>query len=243
MYGFLSKASSLLGKDVATVRRWCERGFIPGAYRTTGGHWRANGFNAKTANAVLRRVRDLGFSRKKLPLSTMARVRQNRRKLDSYRLARELRMSEEKLTRKEVQEFISQYSRNNPTARWGLIDALNKHFSSEQVGQIMERADYGDAFNKQPAVMALNAKLGRTIRESTDPLQNLNGKDKFRAMVMLCSRRLHLAGAKPTRKNLAVEMGVAEITLKRRFNRWRFGTKEVKRHFAKWIGVAPTPSS
>ncbi len=242
MHGFLSKASCLLGKDVATVRRWCERGFIPGAYRTAGGHWRANGFNATTADAVLRRVRDMGFSRKKIALSTTARVRQNRRKLESYRLARELRMSEEKLTRKEVQEFISQYARNNPNARWGLIEALDKKFSSEQADQILARADYGDAFNRQPAVMALNAELGRT-REPIDPFQNLHGKAKFIATVTVCSRRLHLTGAKPTRKNLASEMGIAEVTLKRRFKLWRFGMSDVKRHFAEWIGVASTPPS
>jgi hypothetical protein len=30
----------LLGKDARTVRRWCEKGFVPGAARTDGGHWR-----------------------------------------------------------------------------------------------------------------------------------------------------------------------------------------------------------
>jgi excisionase family DNA binding protein len=29
-----------LGKSERTVRRWCDRGLIPGAYRTKGGHWR-----------------------------------------------------------------------------------------------------------------------------------------------------------------------------------------------------------
>src|SRR6476659_525336 len=28
------------GKDLRTIRRWCARGYIPGAYRTKGGHWR-----------------------------------------------------------------------------------------------------------------------------------------------------------------------------------------------------------
>jgi hypothetical protein len=29
-----------LQKDVRTLRNWCEEGFVPGAYRTKGGHWR-----------------------------------------------------------------------------------------------------------------------------------------------------------------------------------------------------------
>ncbi|MEI6033936.1 MAG: helix-turn-helix domain-containing protein [Verrucomicrobiae bacterium] len=29
-----------LGKSERTVRRWCDRGLIPGAHRTKGGHWR-----------------------------------------------------------------------------------------------------------------------------------------------------------------------------------------------------------
>jgi len=36
----LKKLALQLGKSERTVRRWCDRGLVPGAYRTKGGHWR-----------------------------------------------------------------------------------------------------------------------------------------------------------------------------------------------------------
>lgn len=33
-------ASAKYHKDPRTIRRWCERGYFPSAYRTEGGHWR-----------------------------------------------------------------------------------------------------------------------------------------------------------------------------------------------------------
>ena len=40
MSDLLRDIASTLRKDVRTIRRWCARGYIPGAYRTRGGHWR-----------------------------------------------------------------------------------------------------------------------------------------------------------------------------------------------------------
>ena len=39
-YRGLQWASLLFGKDVKTIKRWCEKGLFPGATKTTGGHWR-----------------------------------------------------------------------------------------------------------------------------------------------------------------------------------------------------------
>jgi len=34
------EVAKLKGVDRSTVRRWCERGYVKGAYQTPGGHWR-----------------------------------------------------------------------------------------------------------------------------------------------------------------------------------------------------------
>lgn len=39
MHG-LQWAALVFDKDQRTIRRWCERGVFPGAFRTAGGHWR-----------------------------------------------------------------------------------------------------------------------------------------------------------------------------------------------------------
>jgi predicted DNA-binding protein (UPF0251 family) len=36
----LCAIAEIIKKDQRTVRRWCEKDFVPGAYRTRGGHWR-----------------------------------------------------------------------------------------------------------------------------------------------------------------------------------------------------------
>lgn len=36
----LQWAAVVFDKDERTIRRWCERGVFPGAFRTAGGHWR-----------------------------------------------------------------------------------------------------------------------------------------------------------------------------------------------------------
>jgi DNA-binding transcriptional MerR regulator len=46
--------AAALGKDVRTVRRYCEQGLIPGAYRTKGGHWRFRGGKVFRASLVAR---------------------------------------------------------------------------------------------------------------------------------------------------------------------------------------------
>lgn len=54
----LSKAAPLFFKDARTLRRWCEKGLVPGAYRTKGGHWR---IRAKSPQSIKPRVN--GFAR------------------------------------------------------------------------------------------------------------------------------------------------------------------------------------
>ena len=47
MSDLLRDIASTLCKDVRTIRRWCARGYIPGAYRTKGGHWRVRAARSK----------------------------------------------------------------------------------------------------------------------------------------------------------------------------------------------------
>jgi len=47
--------AQLLGKDARTVRRYCELGLVPGAWRTTGGHWRVRR-GTKTVKQVRRAI-------------------------------------------------------------------------------------------------------------------------------------------------------------------------------------------
>jgi hypothetical protein len=37
---YLIDGLEVFSKDQRTIRRWCEKGLVPGAYRTKGGHWR-----------------------------------------------------------------------------------------------------------------------------------------------------------------------------------------------------------
>jgi len=39
----LTKIAPLIEKDSRTLRRWCDAGLVPGAYRSAGGHWRISG--------------------------------------------------------------------------------------------------------------------------------------------------------------------------------------------------------
>jgi hypothetical protein len=233
MLGFLSKASFLLNKDKATVRRWCERGFIPCAYRTVGGHWRANGFSAKTAGAVLRKAKAVRFSRKRLPAGlSLAEVKQGRKNIAAYRLKRDLNMSNEMLLRREMEDFENAYIRRRMTLPGvtykNAYDPIEfhklrkQHFSDEQIV----------AYNRGAAFSS----------NSTDKIETAKGEARFRADMIRCSRALHLKEKKLTRKNLAREMGIAEITLKRRFKKWRLDMREIKRLFAEWISIPAMPS-
>jgi transcriptional regulator GlxA family with amidase domain len=59
----LPELARRLEKSPRTIRRWCERGLVPGAYRTTGGHWRIADAPAdlvKTASEAAK-----GFARKR----------------------------------------------------------------------------------------------------------------------------------------------------------------------------------
>jgi hypothetical protein len=233
MPGFLSKASFLLRKDKATVRRWCKRGFIPGAYRTAGGHWRANGFNAKTADAVFRKVKAAGFARKRLPSgSSWASVKLHRKKIAAYRLKRDLYMSEEKLLRREMADFENDYIRRRMAMPGVTAQTAYEPIEFHKLRRQRFPEEQWAAYNKGAAYKS----------NPTDKIETASGESEFRAQVISCSRKLHLNHKKPTRKNIAREMGIAEITLKRRFKLWRFGMTEVKRHFAEWIGVEPMPS-
>lgn len=46
----LTKIAPFIEKDARTLRRWCEAGLVPGAYRSAGGHWRISG---KTLQEVI----------------------------------------------------------------------------------------------------------------------------------------------------------------------------------------------
>src|SRR2546427_3631681 len=50
-------------KNTRTVRRWCERGFVPGAYRTKGGRWRLSEWNIRVRDAVKANIE--GFARER----------------------------------------------------------------------------------------------------------------------------------------------------------------------------------
>jgi len=58
--GSLSALALALGKDSRTVRRYCEKGFVPGATITAGGHWRVK-TTRKTVLAA--RLATVKFSR------------------------------------------------------------------------------------------------------------------------------------------------------------------------------------
>jgi hypothetical protein len=60
----LLEVSKIFSKDQRTIRRWCEKRLIPGAYRTKGGHWR---IRAKKIYFIKPRVD--GFSRDRSGLS------------------------------------------------------------------------------------------------------------------------------------------------------------------------------
>ena len=56
----LQLAAIKFEKDIKTIKRWCEKGFFPDAYKTKGGHWRI------PANVVesVSRIRPNGFGRR-----------------------------------------------------------------------------------------------------------------------------------------------------------------------------------
>jgi hypothetical protein len=54
MSDLLRSIALMLGKDLRTIRRWCARGYIPGAYRTKGGHWR---IRARYPMILVRKIR------------------------------------------------------------------------------------------------------------------------------------------------------------------------------------------
>jgi|GEM_PF-3816364 len=49
----LTKIAPFIEKDARTLRRWCEAGLVPGAYRSEGGHWRISG---KSLQDVIRGI-------------------------------------------------------------------------------------------------------------------------------------------------------------------------------------------
>jgi DNA-binding TFAR19-related protein (PDSD5 family) len=225
MHGFLSKASFLLRKDKTTVRRWCERGLIPGTYRTTGGHWRANGFSAKTANAVLRRVREAGFSRERAPAGwSQAKAKMHARKIEVYRLKRDLYMSEDKLLRREMRDFDADYFRRRMAlpgvTHKTAYDAAEYHKLRKQKFTEAEIAAYerGAAFKSNPS----------------DKIETASGEAAIRARVINSSRMLRLNNVKLTRKNLAREMKVSESPVNRLLRTIRQDMNAVKDHVAVW---------
>jgi len=61
----LLEVAKSLGKNPRTIRRWCERGFVPGAYRTKGRHWRIRKLTMKTLAIIQERV--ASFARRRSP--------------------------------------------------------------------------------------------------------------------------------------------------------------------------------
>jgi len=207
------------------VRRWCERGFIPGAYRTAGGHWRANGFNAKTANAVLRKVKEMGLLRKRLPAGlSRAKVALVEKKIAAYRLKRDLNMSNYKLLRREMSDFLNAYIRRRMTVpgvtyktaydRIEFHKLRSEEFSDEEI----EAYTRGAAYNSN----------------STDKIETASGEAAIRARIISDSRKLRLNDVKLTRKNLAREMKVSESTLNRLLRVIRQNMDAVKDDVALW---------
>jgi AraC-like DNA-binding protein len=179
---------------------------IPGAYRTAGGHWRANGFNQTVANAVLRRVREAGFSRDRLPAGlSRAKVKLNRKKIAAYRLKRDLYMSEDKLLRRTMADFGNDYLRRRMAlpgvTHKTAYDAAEFHKLRSQKFTKAEIVAYerGAAFKSNPS----------------DKIETASGEAAIRARIISSSRKLRLKEVKLTRKNLAREMEVSESTLNR----------------------------
>jgi hypothetical protein len=56
-----------LGKNQRSIRRWCELGIIPGAYRSKGGHWRVRRFKLREQLKVIERVKKFARVRSSLP--------------------------------------------------------------------------------------------------------------------------------------------------------------------------------
>jgi AraC-like DNA-binding protein len=84
----LPELAKRLEKSPRTIRRWCDRGLVPGAYRTPGGHWRiadAPADLAKTASEAAK-----GFSRKRARKGPIQKIeaRINQRAKDIQRLLR-----------------------------------------------------------------------------------------------------------------------------------------------------------
>lgn len=61
----LSKVAPFIEKDARTLRRWCEAGLVPGAYRSEGGHWRISGESLQDVIRVILEKKPK-FSRQRL---------------------------------------------------------------------------------------------------------------------------------------------------------------------------------
>jgi len=57
----LGEASNQIGKSSRTLRRWCERGIIPWAYQTKGGHWRLARWTPAVRDRLAEQIK--GFAR------------------------------------------------------------------------------------------------------------------------------------------------------------------------------------
>lgn len=56
----LSQIAPFLEKDARSLRRWCELGHVPGAYRSRGGHWRVSG---ASVSSILESISPPAFAR------------------------------------------------------------------------------------------------------------------------------------------------------------------------------------
>ena len=78
MADFQRSIADQMGVSLRTVRRWCERGRLPGVYRTKGGHWRirrpAKARVARLSHRMAKAVRSVFPSGAILPPFLKARI-------------------------------------------------------------------------------------------------------------------------------------------------------------------------
>ena len=209
----LGYVAQLLEKNPRTIRRWCESGLIPGAYRTGGGQWRVSGMSAAIVRGIQAKARTLGFfprGRKAKPGRTRlsdlrAKLRAKRPQKTVHDLARELMLTGAKLRKQEVEEEVRLRKLLPPEVFYN-----KQGFSEEQEAAIEE---------------APSAKLLKAI-----------ALNPFRAELIIESRNLSMILKKMpiTRRLLASKLCIAEITLKRRMIENGISMKWIRERLFDW---------
>jgi transposase len=133
-----------LGKSLRTVRRWCELGLIPGAYRKRGGgHWRVRRFRIQEALEVEKRVK--GFSRRRSPVPMPFSE-------DTQRMIREEMQWQSNGGRKKLNEATD------------LLLAMHG-FSKETLAKEKKTAEQKRILDDTPLSMALAPRIWRAAEE------------------------------------------------------------------------------